>query len=66
MDKRYAPKALFVDRKDGISLSFETWRFNIRQSNTEPLVRLNVETKGNEALLFEKTQELSHSISAIG
>ena len=45
---------------------FDSWRFNIRKSNTEPLVRLNVESKENEELLFEKTQELSHLISTLG
>ncbi len=66
IDKKYAPLALFADRKDGISMLFENWRFNIRRSNTEPLLRLNLETKGDEALLFKKTQELSHLISALG
>ena len=44
---------------DGISYSFDEWRFNLRVSNTEPLVRLNVETKGDEALLEKKVDELS-------
>ena len=35
-----------MDRTDGISLSFENWRFNLRKSNTEPLVRLNLEGRG--------------------
>ena len=64
IDKNYSSVAQFVDRTDGISLSFENWRFNVRRSNTEPLVRLNVETKGDSALLIEKTQELSRLISA--
>ena len=62
--KIYASNALVVDRKDGISILFENWRFNIRKSNTEPLIRLNVETKENENLLVEKTQELSRLILA--
>ncbi len=44
---------------DGISFSFKDWRFNLRASNTEPLVRLNVETKGDKALLEKKVDELS-------
>ena len=60
----YVPLALFVDRKDGISLSFKNWRFNIRQSNTEALIRLNVESIEDEALLIKKTQELSDLILA--
>ena len=40
-------------------MSFETWRFNIRQSNTEPLVRLNIETKNDKSLLKQKINELT-------
>ncbi len=46
------------DYTDGLSIAFPLFRFNIRKSNTEPLLRLNVETKGNAALLKEKTTEL--------
>lgn len=42
----FAPKALEVDETDGVSMSFPTWRFNVRGSNTEPLLRLNIETRG--------------------
>ena len=45
-----------MDEIDGLSISFENWRFNLRQSNTEPLVRLNVETRGDKFLLAEKTK----------
>ena len=65
IDEKYSSVAQFVDRKDGISLSFENWRFNVRQSKTEEMIRLNVETKGDEALLFEKTKELSSLILTI-
>jgi phosphomannomutase len=54
----YSPNALLVDQTDGISVEFEQWRFSLRMSNTEPLVRLNVETKGDAALMREKTSEL--------
>ncbi len=47
-----------IDRTDGISLEFEQWRFNLRSSNTEPVVRLNVETRADPALLREKTELL--------
>jgi phosphomannomutase len=47
-----------VDYLDGVSVEYDDWRFNVRLSNTEPLMRLNVETKGNEALMDEKTGEL--------
>ena len=45
-----------VDETDGLSMSFEKWRFNLRASNTEPLLRLNVESKGDEALMRKKLQ----------
>jgi len=47
-----------IDKIDGLSVEFENWRFNIRMSNTEPILRLNVETKGNVELLKQKTEEL--------
>jgi len=47
-----------VDLLDGVSVEFDNWRFNVRMSNTEPLLRLNVETRGNKELLEEKTNEL--------
>lgn len=43
---------------DGLSMEFDDWRFNLRMSNTEPLVRLNVESRGDQALMEAKTQEL--------
>ena len=43
----YRADALSIDKTDGVSVAFEDWRFNLRQSNTEPLVRLNVEGTGN-------------------
>jgi phosphomannomutase len=55
---RYEPQALRVDHTDGVSVEFDLWRFNLRASNTEPLIRLNVESRGDEALMREKTAEL--------
>ncbi len=55
---RYAAEALDVDQTDGYSFEFADWRFNIRMSNTEPVVRLNVESRGDEALLKKKTAEV--------
>ncbi len=55
---RYAGEALGVDDTDGYSFEFPEWRFNIRMSNTEPVVRLNVESRGDEALMREKTAEV--------
>ena len=50
----YANKAKEINNLDGISMAFENWRFNLRKSNTEQFVRLNVETKGDQALLRKK------------
>jgi phosphomannomutase len=47
-----------VDHTDGVSVEFDRWRFNLRSSNTEPLIRLNVESRGDEALMRAKTAEL--------
>lgn len=58
IEAEYAPSALDIDRTDGISMDFGHWRFNLRMSNTEPLVRLNVESRGDEALMKERTEEL--------
>ena len=55
---KYQPTALSVDRTDGVSVEFDRWRFNLRGSNTEPLIRLNVESRGDESLMREKTSEL--------
>lgn len=54
----YRADALVFDTTDGISLEFEHWRFNLRTSNTEPVVRLNVESKSDPALMQKKTQEI--------
>jgi phosphomannomutase len=53
-----------VDRLDGASLTFGAWRMNLRASSTEPLLRLNVETRGDRALLSEKVDEISRLIEA--
>ena len=54
----YRSQALSVDEADGISLSFGDWRFNLRSSNTEPVVRLNVESRGDPALVARKLAEI--------
>lgn len=58
----YAPQALEESRLDGLSLSFKDWRFNLRPSNTEPLIRLNVEARGDAALMARMTKALLHHI----
>ncbi len=57
-ERRYGGGALAVDRVDGLSVEHADWRFNLRASNTEPVVRLNVESRGDAALMREKTAEL--------
>ena len=47
-----------VDKTDGLSIEYPDWRFNLRMSNTEPIIRLNVESKGDVLLMEEKTKEL--------
>ena len=47
-----------MDRTDGISMTFADWRFNLRTSNTEPVVRLNVESRGDVQVMVIHTQEI--------
>jgi phosphomannomutase len=58
----YQTLALETHDTDGLSLEFDQWRFNVRASNTEPLLRLNVESRGNQNLMEEKTEEISEFI----
>ena len=62
---KFSSKAISVDFIDGISFSFDSWRFNIRKSNTEHFVRLNVETRGDINLLNNKTKELTRLILSL-
>ena len=57
--EHFATHAPALDYTDGVSAEFADWRFNLRSSNTEPLLRLNVETRGDAALLEARTQEIS-------
>ena len=52
-----------IDNTDGVSLDFGEWRLNIRASNTEPLLRLNVESRGDKNLVWEKVKEIETLIS---
>ncbi|WP_345828199.1 phosphomannomutase CpsG [Erwinia sp. HDF1-3R] len=54
----YKERAIMVDSTDGISMEFEKWRFNIRSSNTEPVVRLNVESKANISIMQMETDHI--------
>ncbi|MGD9495771.1 MAG: phosphomannomutase [Armatimonadota bacterium] len=53
-----------LDTTDGVSIAFDRWRFNLRPSNTEPVIRLNLETRGDRELLAEKTAEVRGLIEA--
>lgn len=55
---KYADQAVSVDYTDGISVEYENWRFNLRSSNTEPVVRLNVESRSDADLMNIKTNEI--------
>ena len=62
VDEHFRAQSLHVDMTDGISFEFSDWRFNLRKSNTEPILRLNVESRHNSKLLNDKTQELLNLI----
>ncbi len=57
-EAHYQDEALSIDHTDGLSMEFADWRFNLRMSNTEPVVRLNVESRGNPDLMEQKRDEL--------
>ena len=59
----YRADALSIDETDGVSLAFNAWRFNLRRSNTEPLVRLNVEGRGNADALEEHVNAIAGLLS---
>ena len=64
IEAKYADSAINIDKTDGLSLEYDNWRFNVRMSNTEPVLRLNVEAKGDGDLMKAKTAELLALIKA--
>ncbi len=60
----FSAEAPQIDKTDGISLDFGNWRMNIRSSNTEPLLRLNVESRGDHALVWKMVKEIEDLISS--
>ena len=66
LHERFAPEALSVDETDGYSFEFPDWRFNIRMSNTEPVVRLNVESRGDQELMRLKTETVLAELERAG
>ena len=63
IERSYADDAVRVEHVDGLSMEFDRWRFNLRASNTEPLLRLNVESRGDVSLMKARTDELLERIS---
>lgn len=61
--QKYKPDALSIDDTDGVSLAFENWRFNLRKSNNEPLVRLNIEARGNAVDINQKLKDIKSLIT---
>lgn len=66
LETKYAALNPIKDTLDGLSLDFGDWRFNLRSSNTEPLIRLNIETRGDKALLTTKIDEIVSILTANG
>jgi phosphomannomutase len=64
VEEIYGTTALECDYTDGLSITFADFRFNIRKSNTEPVLRLNVESRADQKLMEEKTEELLKIIQA--
>ena len=66
VQRSYEKQAVSLDFTDGLSMEFDGWRLNLRSSNTEPLIRLNVESRGSEALMQEKTAEVLALLAQAG
>ncbi|WMJ67750.1 phosphomannomutase [Stenotrophomonas sp. 24(2023)] len=62
--EHFAARSPVLDSTDGISADFGDWRFNLRSSNTEPLLRLNVEARGDAALMQARTDEIAALLKA--
>jgi phosphomannomutase len=62
IEAKYAEGAVAIDHTDGLSIDYADWRFNLRMSNTEPVVRLNVESRGDQSLMERKTAELLEAL----
>mgnify|MGYP005725917397 CR=1 FL=1 len=62
----YAAEAVHIEHLDGLSMSFDTWRFNLRKSNTEPLLRLNVESRDDAQLMSDRTADILELIDSLG
>ncbi|WP_111977126.1 phosphomannomutase [Algibacillus agarilyticus] len=65
LEKHYADQVSEYDRTDGLGMTFDNWRFNVRMSNTEPLLRINIESRADTPLMKTKTQEVLDFIHAL-
>lgn len=65
IESRFAREARSVEHLDGLSAEFDQWRFNLRPSNTEPVVRLNVESRGDSVLMEDKTDALLKALDTL-
>lgn len=65
VESAYRDHCLALDRTDGLSMEFTSWRFNLRCSNTEPLVRLNVESRADKALMQQQTDAILTLLSKV-
>lgn len=64
IEDNYGKDAVLIDYTDGLSMEFSDWRFNLRCSNTEPVLRLNVEARGSDRLMRDRTGELLELIDS--
>jgi phosphomannomutase len=65
IQQHFMPELLSIDETDGLSMIFASWRFNLRGSNTEPLLRLNIESRSDAQLVQKKVDEISNLISRL-
>lgn len=66
VEATYGAGATLLDRTDGLSLEFDAWRVNVRGSNTEPLIRVNVESRADHALMEDRTQAVLGLLASLG
>jgi phosphomannomutase/phosphomannomutase/phosphoglucomutase len=66
VEEHFAAHEPAIDRTDGLSLAFDAWRLNLRASNTEPLLRLNVESRGDAAIVAAKVREIEEILRTAG
>lgn len=62
IEANYTPQAKNIKFIDGLSFEYDLWRFNLRKSNTEPVIRLNIESRGDFQLMEQKKDELLQAI----